>query len=310
MPHLDDGVIHELLDGEAPSAQLGPMQQHLASCAECRARLDGERRLRDDVDGLIDVLEVPAVSTPRVVTPPVAVRPMRWVRDLAWAASVVLAVGLGYAARGAPIAPVTSVVPIAPPKEIAADVQTNVKVDQPVTKARKASPPAAPATPTVQAASGSVGALAGDATDRRVDVLAQKATIDTGAAARTVALDPNAASRANRGAAPPSVQMLAGRGGGRGGGRGLNAAARETATLPIDTISLPDAMRRLGGSIRLIDGLVPERLESQGPYVRVVYDGPLVLRQQLVDGKIVFDMLGPPGVAADLLARLRARVKE
>ena len=50
--HLDDGTIHELLDGEIPSAQLPPLQAHLAACAECRARLDSARELVDFSDEL------------------------------------------------------------------------------------------------------------------------------------------------------------------------------------------------------------------------------------------------------------------
>jgi hypothetical protein len=36
----------------------------------------------------------------------------------------------------------------------------------------------------------------------------------------------------------------------------------------------------------------------------------LVLQQQLIDGRVVFQIIPPPGFPADSLARLQARVKE
>ncbi|HEV8150223.1 MAG TPA: hypothetical protein VGP61_08580, partial [Gemmatimonadales bacterium] len=89
--------------------------------------------------------------------------------------------------------------------------------------------------------------------------------------------------------------------------------AADKVMAPAEPITLPDAVRRLGGSLRLIDGMVPLRLEAQGPDVRVVYpaaQGELVLSQQLIDGRIVVRLLAPPGFPADSLARLRARVRE
>ncbi|HEY9383955.1 MAG TPA: zf-HC2 domain-containing protein, partial [Gemmatimonadales bacterium] len=59
MSHLEEGLFHALLDGEVPSDQLGPIQAHLASCAECRERLEQERQLLAEAAGLVEVLEVP-----------------------------------------------------------------------------------------------------------------------------------------------------------------------------------------------------------------------------------------------------------
>jgi len=116
--HLDDGTIQELLDGEVPSTALPPLQAHLAGCAECRARLELARAMMAESDDLIELLDEPA---PPVQAAPVALPARRaaarpWVRQLAWAASVVVAVGAGWYARGdvervlpAPIAvPVTT----------------------------------------------------------------------------------------------------------------------------------------------------------------------------------------------------------
>ncbi len=128
--HLDDGTIHELLDGEIPSTHLAPLQAHLAACAECRARLNSAREMVDFSDQLVELLDDPPVAevAPVMVTPlPTPARP--WIRQLAWAASIAIAVGAGWYARG-------DVQQVLPP----------VRVDSPVTEAISAVPPTSPAT--------------------------------------------------------------------------------------------------------------------------------------------------------------------
>lgn len=100
MPHLDEGILHELLDGEIPSSELPPIQAHLAACSECRARLEEAREFAADADRLIETIELTERESPRrtVIPPRPPARP--WGRDLAWAATVVVAVGAGYLARG------------------------------------------------------------------------------------------------------------------------------------------------------------------------------------------------------------------
>ena len=116
MSHLEDGVLHALLDGEIPSSELAPIQAHLEGCAECRARLEEERAIRGEADGLVGALEVPPASegsgpagggrggagARRARARPLPFRG----RDLAWAATIVVAAGLGYAARGIRPAPI------------------------------------------------------------------------------------------------------------------------------------------------------------------------------------------------------------
>ena len=127
--HLDDGTIHELLDGEIPSAHLPPLQSHLASCAECRARLMAARELVDFSDELVELLDDPPIAAPAsvVVTPLPTRAPSRpWIRQLAWAASIAVAVGAGWYARG----DVQQVLPA-------------VRVDSPIADAISAVPPPA-----------------------------------------------------------------------------------------------------------------------------------------------------------------------
>ncbi|HET9275614.1 MAG TPA: carboxypeptidase-like regulatory domain-containing protein [Gemmatimonadales bacterium] len=80
------------------------------------------------------------------------------------------------------------------------------------------------------------------------------------------------------------------------------------------SIGFPEALRLLGGRIRLVDGLVPERLEAAGDTVRVAYRvGParqtLYLQQFRIGDTVAFVLLSPPGFPADSIARLTARVK-
>jgi anti-sigma factor RsiW len=109
MQHLDDGLIQELIDGEIPSQDLGPVQSHLAACEPCRTRLEAARMNAGEADELLLMLDevdaAPPVSEPAVV--PIA-RP-HWSRNLAWAASLVLAAGIGFASRDVlnPIVPAT-----------------------------------------------------------------------------------------------------------------------------------------------------------------------------------------------------------
>jgi hypothetical protein len=82
---------------------------------------------------------------------------------------------------------------------------------------------------------------------------------------------------------------------------------------PPDTISFPEAVRRLGGTLRLIEGMVPSRLEAVGATVRVIYpvsQGELVLSQSVTNGVREIRLTGPAGFPADSLASLRRKVRE
>lgn len=119
MSHVDDGILHALLDGAlaaADPAEAERVELHVAACPDCRARLGDAARVREEAGALL------ASAQPRVVaTPPFeairaraqtleasaapAARPRRSRADaswaapfsgFAWAATVVLAVGLGW----------------------------------------------------------------------------------------------------------------------------------------------------------------------------------------------------------------------
>jgi anti-sigma factor RsiW len=122
MPHMDDGTLHALLDGaldaEAPE-QADAVRAHLDACEDCRARLEAASRLRDDASDILgsaappaimpDFDEVVARSRPDGAAasgkagPPAAATGLRKryarTRGLAWAATLVLALGTGYLIR-------------------------------------------------------------------------------------------------------------------------------------------------------------------------------------------------------------------
>lgn len=126
MSHVDDGLLHAYLDGalhaEDP-AEAERVERHLAVCDDCRARLEAARGLRAEADALLEgatpaELDMPPFETiaaraaarateagvpgPDRATDRVAPRrPRRFVvtRTLAWAASIVIALGMGWWAR-------------------------------------------------------------------------------------------------------------------------------------------------------------------------------------------------------------------
>lgn len=316
MSHLDDGMIHELLDGEIASSELPPISAHLASCAECRARLERAQALMAEADELIEVLDIPAaVDAPATVVTPIR-RPQRWVAPLAWAASLVLAVGVGYAARG-------NLLQIPPEKFVAVNAPTQATdktvAPPPSVATREVTPPAsAPARLEQPAAKASAappveqtGALA-EAT-KPIDESRQRRESAPPPAA-PVPPATAAASGASREAASGNVVRRA--------DEARELVPRDAVTskqlaldtrIRVDTIGLPDAMRLLGGNIRLVGGLVPRRLESAGSEVRVVYPlatGELVLTQRLASGLIVWRLAAPAGFPADSLEKLRTAVRE
>ncbi|HEV8357562.1 MAG TPA: zf-HC2 domain-containing protein [Gemmatimonadales bacterium] len=386
MSHLEDGVLHALLDGEIPSPELAPIQAHLETCAECRARLEEERAIRGEADGLVGALEVPPASEgpgPGAGARRLRAKPPRFrARDLAWAATIVVAAGLGYAARG--VRPALNPNRFAASDDAAArqtrrDAATTAPAESAVTPARRDSPTPAPAEAVVPAA---VLSSPAPEKDRQTAAPGQKladraatrkdSTADgrvTGgdasparreaAAARTEEraadvvqrtppkganelLQPNPASAARPGVVAPAAPAGAAAGQIRlRGARQLDtsslrleelvvtgvperaarrslpfavgAMAKANDSVPL-VLSFPDAIARLGGTLRLIEGLVPLRVEALGARVRVIYviagGGELALEQWRSDTGLSWKLSAPPGFPADSLQRLTARVRE
>src|SRR5438876_2431016 len=105
MSHVDHGTLHAYLDGELPQAEARGVEAHVAECAGCRDRLEEERALIARADELLGLAAPPDRATPPFragdLKPPA--RLWSQVRlPLAWAATVMLALGIGmYFGRGA-----------------------------------------------------------------------------------------------------------------------------------------------------------------------------------------------------------------
>ncbi len=322
--HLDEGQIQELIDGEIPSSALPPIQAHLAACAECRARLDEARTIGSEADRLIETIDPD--PPPRQVPYIGPAAPKRWMRAVAWAATVVIAAGVGYLARGtatelsvpdkdarqlmdkpvvsAPATPAPSETamvvprpqPLASQKASADRRESGGRAGQPLRESpRDAAANAAPslALQSVQdELKKSVGKLS------QAD--AESDSLSNAKKERRPAEAPATPLPARVAALPRSDAM------------GMVASRAKSPEAPVQ-ITLEDALKRLDGSLRLIEGMVPLRIEAVGTEVRVVYplgSGVLLLTEVMEKGKLVYRLVAPPGFPADSLERLRARVRE
>ncbi|MES2304741.1 MAG: hypothetical protein V4558_04510 [Gemmatimonadota bacterium] len=330
MPHLDDGMIHELLDGEVPSSELPPITAHLASCAECRGRLERAQAMMAEADELIEVLDFPTAPPAAEVTPLPVRRPLRWVTPVAWAASLVLAVALGYAARrSAPLLPL----PAPESANALAGANNTAVAQQPAERSKENVLPPPPVMRSNEPAAKS--AASPQATEDRNLLngkasanVAEDARIRAEASATIPAPAPVAAAAPPVGGSASGAvrEALSGIASRRSDGERqflardkatskqlIDGALVDSSPFRADTIQLPDAMRLLGGRIRLIDGAVPRRLEAHGTEVRVIYSvatGELILSEQLLDGVITWRLTGPRDFNADSLAKLRKLVRE
>lgn len=316
MPHLDDGMIHELLDGEIPSSELAPITAHLASCASCRARLAAARAFMAEADALIETLDLPHVEPVPMIAPARPAR--RWVGPVAWAASLLIAAAGGYAMRN-PVQLLPSPSPLSVDAPIrAGDVAATPPTATPPKKSTLPLPPSMRSSePTAKAAAPAASSSSLALAEPTVTSEGARERVEPAAPPPTTAAAPMALGSAG-GAVRDAISGNALRR--SDGDRGLmpreNLSGKQLSdnfTSRVDTIGLPDALRLLRGRIRLIDGLVPRRLEAKGIEVRVVYplsDGELVLAQRLVAGSISWRLLAPTGFPADSLDQLRALVHE
>lgn len=102
MSHVDDGTLHAYLDGELTPVESERLDVHLAACEACRTRLVEERALIERASKLLSRAVPP---TPERAAPPLHQlrRPrVAWKlrMPLAWAATVLMAVGIGWFLRG------------------------------------------------------------------------------------------------------------------------------------------------------------------------------------------------------------------
>jgi anti-sigma factor RsiW len=112
MSHVDEGTLHAYIDGELPPAEAQGVAEHLAHCPVCRGRVEEERALIARADQVLALARPPERDLP-AFRAGAQEPPVRWWRPvpapLAWAATVVLALGIGIyvgrAGTGRVIAP-------------------------------------------------------------------------------------------------------------------------------------------------------------------------------------------------------------
>jgi len=101
MSHVDEGTLHAYLDGELPSSERRDLEAHLTQCAACKERLAEERALFERASALLGSarpVERPAPPFERLRPTPKR-SPWHIRTPVAWAASIMLALGLGYYLR-------------------------------------------------------------------------------------------------------------------------------------------------------------------------------------------------------------------
>jgi hypothetical protein len=152
MSHLDEGTLHALLDGELEMSEMAEIQAHLGSCAACGSRLREVKQFLMEADRLVAEVQIdahgraPMERSPRrereSAEPPfrepadpwegapVLLIPdnpdpgeagRRWLKRLAWAASLLVVVGAGYLGvqvrRGGSAPFLTDARPVTSPRE-------------------------------------------------------------------------------------------------------------------------------------------------------------------------------------------------
>lgn len=315
MRHLDDGTLMALLDGEIPSDELAPVTAHLEACPECRARRDAARAMTTDTDALIAALGdgAPVSSSSTGATPTVprrAAATLPLPRILAWAATVLLAAGAGYWLRGTdrPPDPIAVAMDLQAPPEAAA-------IEPPAAAPAVESTAAPPAPAGMAPAGGAARSATNSARERDTSPPPAELAVETAERRDTaLGLAAKAAAPPAQGLAPPPVagRTVLGR---------LAAPTAEPAPMALADraevavesfapIGFAEAIARLGGTIRLIEGLVPDRLEASAATVRVVYPlgtGELLLEQRRIGDSVSVTLRGP--VTTDSLAALRRRIR-
>lgn len=329
MQHLDDGTINELLDGEIASSELPPITRHLAECSECRVRLEQARELIAESDNLVLRLDDEAPTVPEPMPAPVK-RLAAWPRNLAWAASLIVAVGVGYISGHAPKSDagkgVTAVStepgavastpgaanelrqPAAPAEKdrtragSSESTGTDTRQTEPGISREQSAVPA----PAAKASGASKPVAAPPSTAPGDEVASRPATADVASNKDGVLPDAKLASRDG----PPfdSVEM-----GSINGISQANLAPPHRrlfrSTKPSST---DDSLGTPAGTLFRIDGLNLLRSEVLPDQVRLIYshpNGEVTLVQHRVGSEMAWHLVVPVGFPADTLSALLGRVR-
>lgn len=216
MPHVDEGTLHAYLDGELRREEMERLRAHIEECAVCRGRLEEERALVERASRLLERAAPPVTGRP--VPEFERLRPRSRPRlpfvPLAWAATLLLAIGAGwylhdmYAGDEA-IAPpnrtpeAPTVVATAPAAASPAPPPPTARADQPRRRAMAEQRPAA--EPIASAKTGLVeGQVAAESIRQALPPAAafDEAVVTTGAASQQ-----QTANGAARVAARPNIYI-------------------------------------------------------------------------------------------------------
>ena len=291
MSHLDEGLLHAILDGEIGSAELKAIEAHLAGCRECEARLEEARRFKDEAFGMITALDDQPVRVGDLAgaAPALLAADLRrragtgkklpaWAPGLAWAATIVAAIGLGWSLQIRHL-PAPATLEPATQREAAAPPPAAIPAPAAVAAAERQAPPH----------------------ELRRDRLAAKDEVPArGSAlgARRSAL--GEVELAKKTLAAPAVSVADER---------VSSERRETAPT---SISAGQAIATLGGSIRLVDGLTPVRFEQIGDVVRVVYEtsfGLMILEQWRAANVVSHRLIAPRSAPVDSVSAWAERIR-
>jgi hypothetical protein len=266
MPHVDEGQLHALLDGAYDEREARSIHDHIAACAECAARLEMEQALRARASTILADAQPIRLGVPPFETVLEKASTVQRARfrmpgptKLAWAASLVLALGLGWFSSSltsnyqtemmpssqvqpleeyppaAPPAPAPPPAPRAEPQGTAVQEAARRNEDATVAQAKGF----ARATPSVaEVKKESVGrAFTGEGVRRAADVSANSAADQTLAGRAVV----------SAAGAPPTAGAVAG---------GRSSAERLTSSALWQTVTLQDAQNIAGRPILLVPGQV------------------------------------------------------
>ncbi len=309
MSHLNEGLLTELIDNELSETERRSAEAHLAECGECRRILEELKAFATEADGLVAAVEVPVRTAAKAlpIPPSASTDQPRWGihrwRTYAWAASVLLALGLGwaasdlrYAAPGeqgllleekerAGSAPSSSDAPSAPAPEPVPSTTASTNSASPAqTPRNRAGGGPADAFRDEKAAPAAVAAeqsLRSDAERRNIPSRPSSqpqaaAKLAQDAAGEMDSLGSATFGNASVAANPPAAAAPE--------PRVMGGLMARQAVSGFRQVRMEEAVRTLGGSIRLMDGLEARRILI-GPgseagadptldLVRVVYEDP------------------------------------
>ena len=263
MQHLNEGQLHAYLDGgpqASSTAERQVLERHLAECAECRARLEEERRVRDRARAILGAAGPVKLTAPpfeavleRAARKRVSRSRIRPAVALAWAASLALALTVGWYARslvltegGAGAVAMTGEAAEATAEDVRA---TGIQAAPPAGRQLAQGAPARAETPREQAAQ-EPPAGAGAAAVATVPAVEDRPVANLAAAEAKAERDTEptlvrvAEAPAPSAAPAPAMRRLA-----------QDAAAPALAEQAWLSVSPVDAERRLGGPVASIPGL-------------------------------------------------------